>query len=282
MASLRQIRRRMKSVEGIHEITGAMEMIAGFRFRRAENRFSKARPFLIELERLVNNLAPAATQLNDPFFVDRAVVKKTLVVVTGDRGLCGAYNTNLVKAAMHWLEENRRFDPSLVPVGKKGADFFKKRNLPILSAYPEKGFAEPSLAQTINDDLKKAYLSGRTDSIELLYTGYRSAGDRNEVRPFLGLGYLAAKAPKDVDFIYEPTFEHIFKSAVSRYLEGRIYLALVESLTSEQSARMIAMKQATENGEEVLDDLSLLRNKTRQATITRELTEIVGGAAALI
>lgn len=285
MASLRQIRRRMRSIENIHEITKAMEMIAAFRFKKAENRFSKSRHYLAEMEKLVANLSAAATELRDPLFEKRDVRRKTLVLFTGDKGLCGAYNSNLIRLASQWLKDNASSETSLVPVGKVGYEYFRKRNVRMLASYPEKTAADLALAKKITEELKSLFLSSKTDSIEFLYTTYRvGSTGQNRVTPFLALRYLVerASATAEIDYIYEPGFDTVFSALLGRYLEGKMFLTLLESLTSEYSARMVAMKQATENGEEVLDSLRLLRNKTRQATITRELSEIVSGASVLV
>ncbi len=276
----------MKSIENIHEITKAMEMIAAFRFKRAENRFSKSKSYLSELEKLVANLSSAAGELTDTLFEKRQVAKKALVLMTGDKGLCGAYNTNLIRSATQWLKENSRFEPVLVPVGKVGLEFFRKRHLPFLFSYPEKSMVDIALAKRITADLKDAFLKKRVDSVEILYTSFRvGSTGQNKIAPFLGLSYLTqGKEGSKVfsEYIYEPDFQSVFMTVVSRFLEGKVYLCLLESLTSEYSARRMAMKQATENGEEVLEGLRLLRNKTRQATITRELSEIVSGASVLV
>lgn len=284
MASLRQIRRRMKSIENIHEITKAMEMIAAFRFKKAENRFSRSRAFLTELEKLVGNLAASAGQMEDPLFERRQIRKRTLVVMTGDKGLCGAYNANLLRAALDWMRGNAQDELTLVPVGKVGAEFCRRKKLPVAFTVGERGAIDAAYAQRLNQELKNLFLSGRTDAIEILYTNYRVGGTgQNLFAPFLSLSRLMdAQTQTSAEYIYEPVFKDVFLTLVSRYLEGKVYLTLLESVTSEYSARMVAMKQATENGEEVLDSLKLLRNKTRQATITRELSEIVGGAAALV
>ena len=300
MASLRQIRRRMKSIENIHEITKAMEMIAAFRFKKAEGRFSRSKAYLGEMETLVANLSGSLDDstyarrsgtdstnfVAGPLFEKRVLKKKTLVVITGDKGLCGAYNTNLLKAAVAWLKENQGLETSLIPVGKVGHESFKKRHFPTLSVYPEKAPVDVVLTKKITEDLKGLFLSGKTDSIELLYTSYRagSAG-KNYLVPFLSLSYLRERANEGKvtpEYIYEPDFQAVFFSLLSRYLEAKIYITMLESLTSEYSARMIAMKQATDNSDEILDNLRLLRNKTRQATITRELSEIVSGASVLV
>lgn len=286
MASLRQIRRRMKSIKSIHEITKAMEMIATFRFKKAEVRYTRSRAYLMEMEKLVANLSASAAKLSHPLFEKRELHKKTLVVMTGDKGLCGAYNSNVIRTASQWLKDNAAFDPKIVPVAKVGTEFFRKRHLDFPLSYPEKSMADFSLAKKITSELKELYLSGRTDSVELLYTSFRVGGTgTNRITPFLGLSHLVeVKDPKagETEYIFEPDFSSVFVSLLERMLEGKMYLALLESLTSEYSARRIAMKQATENGEEVLDSLRLLRNKTRQATITRELSEIVSGASVLV
>ena len=286
MASLRQIRRRMKSIENIHEITRAMEMIAAFRFKKAEGRFSRSRAYLSEMENILANLSGSAENLTHPLFEKRKVAKKTLIVMTGDKGLCGAYNANILRTANHWLKQNRDGEVSFVPVGKVGYETLKKRQLVLAAFYPEKASADLNLAKKITEDMKNIFLKKQTDSIELLYTSYRAGGTgQNKIVPFLPLNYLVENRKikgSPVDYIYEPDFNSVFFSLLQKFLEGKMYLTLLESLTSEYSARMVAMKQATENGEEVLDDLRLLRNKTRQATITRELSEIVSGASILV
>ena len=276
----------MRSIENIHEITKAMEMIAAFRFKRAEGRFTRSRAYLLEMENILANLSSAAVDLVHPLFEKRKIRKKTLIVMTGDKGLCGAYNTNVLRAASQWLKENKEFELSVIPVGKVGYETFKKRQTPLASFYPEKAPADLSLAKKIAENLKAIFLKRQADSVELLYTSYRAGGTgQNRVIPFLPLNYLTQDRKTkntEVDYIYEPGFNDVFFSLLDRFFEGKTYLALLESLTSEYSARMVAMKQATENGEEVLDTLRLLRNKTRQATITRELSEIVSGASVLV
>ena len=276
----------MKAIHNIHGITKAMGMIATFRFKRSENRFSRSRNYFQEMEKMVANLSAAAVDLKDPLFENRKIKKKALVVMTGDKGLCGAYNSNLIKAAMHWLKENSAYSPVIIPVGKVCHEFCRKKSVPTLLGYPEKALADLLLAKKITEELKQAFLSGQVDSVEILYVAYKpgSAG-RNYQIPFLSLSYLMenAKDPKNaVDYIYGADFDTVFTTLLSRYLEGKVYMTLLESLTSESSARMLAMKQATDNAEDVLDNLKLLRNKTRQATITRELSEIVSGASVLV
>ena len=276
----------MKAIHNIHGITKAMGMIATFRFKRAENRFSRSRNYFREMESMVSNLSAAATDLKDPLFEARKIKKKALVVMTGDKGLCGAYNSNLIKAATVWMKENEAFSPVIIPVGKVMSEFCRKKQIATILGYPEKALADLALAKKMTEELKTAFVSGQVDSIEILYAAYKAGTPgRNAQMPFLSLSYLMEKAAGEknvIDYIYEPDFNTVFLTLVERYLEGKIYMTLLESLTSESSARMLAMKQATDNAEDVLDNLKLQRNKTRQATITRELSEIVGGAAVLV
>ena len=276
----------MKAIHNIHGITKAMGMIATFRFKRSENRFSRSRNYFQEMETMIGNLSGAASDLKDPLFEDRPIKKKALVVMTGDKGLCGAYNSNLIKAAMYWMKDNEAFSPVIIPVAKVCYEFCRRKQLPTLLGYPEKALVNLELAKKMTEEIKQAYLSGQVDSVDILYVSYKpGTPGRNRQMPFLSLRYLMEQgkdARNPVDYIFEPDFSTVFLSLLSRYLEGKIYMTLLESLTSESSARMLAMKQATDNAEDVLDNLKLLRNKTRQATITRELSEIVGGASVLV
>src|SRR5262245_9983429 len=191
MASLRQIRRRMKSIHNIHGITKAMEMIAAFRFKKAENRFSRSRAYFREMERLVQNLAASATERSDALFEKRDVKKKALVVLTGDKGLCGAYNTNLLREADRWQKKNAAFETFVIPAGKIGAEALKKKHARVFASYPERSNVDFALARRVVEELKKAFLSGKLDSIELLYAPYRAGGaGAPKVVPFLGLSYL--------------------------------------------------------------------------------------------
>lgn len=285
MASLRQIRRRMKSVQSINAITKAMQMISTFRFKRAEGRFSKIRSYLMELEGILSNLSASAKDLKHPLFEKRDVKKKALVVMTGDKGLCGSYNTNLMKQALLWKKRNASAEVFLIPVGKVSCESFRKKGHALALFYPDKAALDFTTAKKVMAEIKELYLSGKVDEVELLYTKFKlGASPVSKLEPLLPLNHLVESVQEDaaVDYIYEPSFEKVFFDLLQRYLEGKMYLSILESLTSEYSARMMAMKQASENGEEVLHDLKLLKNKTRQAVITRELSEIVGGASILV
>lgn len=283
----------MKSIENIHEITKAMEMIAAFRFKKAEGRFSKSRAYFLEMEKLISNLSSASMDLKharpiggQALFEKRNVKKKALILIAGDKGLCGAYNTNLLRAASVWLKQNADFETAIIPVGKIACESFKKKDIAKPLVYLEKSGVDLPFAKRITEEVKNIFLSGAADAVDIIYTSFRMGGTGQiKTYPFLSLNYLMQtdkKTPQNVDYIYEPSFEELFTALLEKYLEGKMYMSLLESLTSEYAARMMAMKQATENGEEVLDDLKLLRNKTRQSVITRELSEIVSGASVLV
>ncbi len=174
MASLRQIRQRMKAIHNIHGITKAMGMIATFRFKRSENRFSRSRNYFLEMEKMVGNLSAATTDLKDPLFADRKIIKKALVVMTGDKGLCGAYNTNLIKAMTVWLKENAAYQPVIIPVAKIASEFCRRKHLATLLGYPEKAQVNLELAKKMTEELKELFLSGRVDSIDILYGAYKA------------------------------------------------------------------------------------------------------------
>lgn len=285
MASLRQIRRRMKSVENIHEITAAMEMIAAFRCKKAEGRFSRSRAYLAELEKLVSKISSGTGEVKDALFAKREIKNKALVVMTGDKGLCGAYNANILRAALGWQKEQTA-QTAFIPVGKVGAEFLRKRKAQVLASYPDKSAADLAMAQKLMAQLKELYLSGQVDEIAVLYMSFRVGGTgRIQIAPLLPFSWLTEKKAEGGtpdDYLVEPDRETLYLALLKKYTEGKMLLLLLESLTSEFAARMVSMKQATENGEEVLDDLKLLKNKTRQATITRELSEIVAGASILV
>ena len=228
MASLRQIRRRMKSVQSINSITKAMQMISTFRFKRAETRFSKIRAYFQELGGILSNLSSAAVNLEHPLFEKREVKKKTLIVMTGDKGLCGSYNTNLFKNALLWKKQNAAYEVSMIPVGKVGYESFKKKGHSLALFYPEKAAADFTLAKKMTEEVKNLYLSGKADEVSLIYTRFKAGGaGLTVVEPLLPLNHLVENKndkTQPVDYIYEPGFEQVFFDLLQRYLDGKIYL----------------------------------------------------------
>jgi F-type H+-transporting ATPase subunit gamma len=284
MSSLKVIRRRIRSIGNTQKIFKAMETVAAAKLRRAQQRAQAARPYAMKITEMLDNLSGAASELEHPLFQAREVKRTALVAVTAQRGLCGAYNTNLIRAA----EERLRGAPdgtlALVLVGKKGRDHFRRRRWPTLSAHADvPAEAEIAFARGLTEELIGRYLEGEIDRVELMYTQFVNAITRKIVTEvFLPVGGgRATGGGADRGTIFEPGPEAIFSELLPRYATAKLFAAMADALASEHSARMIAMGAARKNAGELLDMLVLQRNRVRQAMITKELLEIVAGAEAL-
>jgi F-type H+-transporting ATPase subunit gamma len=283
VATLRDIRRRIRSVRSTAQITKTMEMVSAAKLRRAQTALESARPYDQELKKVLANLASASGDTLHPVFVRREVKRRALIVITSDRGLSGAFNMNLIKTAEGRLREGGT-PIALVTLGRKGADYFRRRNASVLLSNTELGGAASwKMAEELSRDLTARFLAGEIDEVDLVFTHFKSALFRSiVVEPFLPLGRNeAAESASQLDYIFEPSPEGILEKIVPYYLAMRLYMALAESAASEHGARMVAMGSATKNANEMIQDLTLHMNRTRQATITRELVEIVAGAEAL-
>lgn len=283
MATLRDIRRRIRSVRSTAQITKTMEMVSAAKLRRAQTALESARPYDQELKKVLANLASASGDSLTPVFVRREVKRRALIVITSDRGLSGAFNVNLIKAAEGRLRAGGA-PISLVTLGRKGADYFRRRNASVLVSNTELGgVASWKMAEELSRDLTARFLAGEIDEVDLVFTHFKSALVRSIViEPFLPLGRTeTAETVQTLDYIFEPSPEAILEKIVPYYLAMRLYMALAESAASEHGARMVAMGSATKNANEMIQNLTLHMNRTRQATITRELVEIVAGAEAL-
>ncbi len=284
MASLKDIRKRIRSTRSAQQITKAMEMVAAAKLRRAQARATAARPYAAKITEMLGNLAGAGAELEHPLLQTREVQRTALVVVCSDRGLAGAYNANVIRAAEVRLRKAEAGTLPLVLVGRKARDYFKRRKYPVLATYTELP-AEVSLdfVRTLTQDLIALYVSGQVDRVEVLYTRYVNAMVRHVVsEPFLPVGAdVEGQPPRDSNAIFEPDAESIFAELLPRYAAARMFAALADSLASEHGARMVAMGSARKNAGEMIDMLVLKRNRLRQAVITKELSEIVAGADAL-
>jgi len=285
MATLRDLKRRIKSVQGTQQITKAMEMVAAARLRRAQAKVESSRSYASKMQFMLDNLTRASASLDHPLFEKREVKKVGIMVVTSDRGLCGSYNHNVISEA----EKLRKcYDPdqvSLILAGKKGYTYYSKRVCEIVLKYLEMG-AMLDLAQvrTITDDLVNLFLSGQVDEIHFVYTKFLSAvSHKVTTEKFLNIESQVKAEEKagQVDYIFEPDPESIFSKLLPSYCMTRVLMALAESFASEHATRMISMGAATKNAEEMIDNLTLVMNKLRQATITKEMLEITTGAEAL-
>jgi F-type H+-transporting ATPase subunit gamma len=284
MASLKVIRRRIRSVTSTQQITKAMETVAAAKLRRAQARAQASRPYAQKIGEMLDNLAGAASELEHPLFQARETRRTALVLVAADRGLCGAYNTNLIRAAEQRLRSAPADAIALVLVGRKGRDYFRRRRYPVLATHAElPAEASLELARRLVDDLIARFVSGEVDRVEILYTHYVNALTRKLVTEvFLPVG--ADRPPgggTDRGTIFEPDPESIFGELLPRYATAKMFAAMADALAAEYSARMVAMGAARKNAGELLDALVLARNRARQAMITKELLEIVAGAEAL-
>ncbi|MEP6915513.1 MAG: ATP synthase F1 subunit gamma [Acidobacteriota bacterium] len=299
MPSLLDIRRRVRAVKSTQQITKAMKMVAASRLRRAQERIQQARPYAAEMRRVLNSLASrvdsSAHPLLDERDVPRADGRALLIVVTADRGLCGSFNTNVIKAAGNFITGDVRRQAALALIGRRGRDFFSRRGFPILHEQVNL-FAQLRFdhAKTISDAAIKAFVSGEVDSVHLAYNEFKSVmTQRVVVEQVLPIPRAAitvsagtptatsgAAAP-EIDYLYEPAPEELFKHLLPNYVEVQVYRALLESNAAFYAAQMTAMDAATRNSGEMIEALTLYMNKVRQAAITREIIEVVSGAQAL-
>ncbi len=263
-----------------------MEMVSAAKLRRAQSTVESARPYATDLRAVLGNLAQASGDLLHPAFLKREVKSRAIILVTSDRGLCGAFNANLIRAAEERMRSAAQ-PTQLVLLGKKGADYFRRRSVPVLAARTDLGgIADWKFAEEMSRTITAKFEAGEIDEVDLVYTRFKSALNRYlVVEPYLPLGRDAESpdAAKAIQraYLYEPDPGEILSRIVPYLLAMRLYMALAESAASEHGARMIAMGSATKNARDMIQDLTLHMNRTRQATITREIVEIVAGAEAL-
>ena len=289
MATLRDIKRRIVGVKNTQQITKAMKMVAAAKLRRAQSNAINARPYSDKIASLIARIPTEEDIMSNPFFIEREVKDVAIVVVTADRGLCGSFNHNIIKETETYIEEEltpNRINYRLFTAGKKGTDYFSKRNFDILGS--DTGFYSPlefTTAIKISDFIIQNFLDGTFDKIILIYNTFVSIIQQKiEAKQFLPIPInieLVGGQLKEINYILEPNREYIFKNLVPKHLKAQVWRALLESYAAELSARMTAMDNATTNAEEMIKSLNLTYNKERQASITKEILEIVSGANAL-
>ncbi len=280
MPSMRDIKRRIKSVKSTQQITKAMKMVAAAKLRRAQERVVQARPFAKELSETLGRLVAVAKDAAHPLLEVRESKSIGYVVITADRGLAGGYNANLIRKANTEIKELG--EVSLVTVGRKSRDFFRRIGRPIKSEFV--GLGEDidfSTAKEIANTVMNLYTSGEFDEVYLVYTEFVTALTQKPTTIKLLPVQTPEQSGPQLDYIYEPSPEAVLNVLLPKYVETTLFRALLESKASEHGARMTAMGSATENAKEMIDKLTLSFNRARQAAITREISEIVGGAAAL-
>ena len=286
MATLREIRDRISSIKSTQQITKAMKMVAAAKLRRAQDNIISMRPYAYRMRDVIGHLTALAVETGEiPLMQQRPVERVLLVVVTADRGLCGAFNSNIIRQTTHRINEYKEIELEIYPVGRKGYEFFSRRSIPIkeqkINFFNFLAFED---AIQISKDLISYFNSGAYDRIEIVYNEFKSVVQQNViVETFLPFTpdpeMLEDKSM--VDFIYEPDKETILNVLIPKHLNTQIWRILLESYAAEQGARMTAMESATDNAEELVNTLTIYYNRTRQAAITKEIAEIVGGAEAL-
>jgi len=284
LANIRLIRRRTRGVQGIVKITRAMEMIATSRMRRAQERGLAGRPYSEKIRQVLADLAalPQAGDLLHPLLQRRPVSKIAMVLITPDRGLCGVLNANLNRRTASFILE-QSLPVTLIAVGRKGLDFMRRYGRDIRAEFTRLG-DRPSLLDTlpISRIIIDDYTNGVIDLVYLVYAQFISTMvQRPILQQILPIEPAAIPRAQNVDYIYEPSPDEVLGELLPRFVEMQVYHAILESIASEQSARMVAMRNATDNANELIGELTLMYNKARQESITNELLDITGGAAAL-
>jgi F-type H+-transporting ATPase subunit gamma len=283
MATLLDIRRRIRSVKSTQQITRAMKMVATARLRRAQDSIFNARPYANQILTLLASLAARTEQRAHPLLAERPIEKVLLVLITADRGLCGAFNANLIRAAHNYLEELGDKAVSIIAVGRKGRDVFRKQPLEMVSEHINLfGHLEFSHAQQIAKEIIDLYTEQKVDAVDFLYNEFKSIlTQRVRVERYLPIKPVQpATGEALIDYIYEQPASEILNALLPRYVEIEVYRALLESQAAELAAKMTAMDAATNNAAELIDSLTLHLNRVRQAAITREIIEVVSGGAA--
>ena len=274
--STKEIKNRIRSMESTKQITKAMEMVAASKLRQAQARVTDSRPYFEILYQTICNIVDSNSDLSSPYLVARPVKRSLYVVIAGDRGLAGGYNSNILKLVAADMGSKNAI---VFPIGKKAVDYFRSHNVPMVTeGYAEAADVSIGDCFTIAKQLSRAYLSGEYDEIFIGYTNFVSVLSQTPaILSMLPLVQSQSKAPTS-DIIYEPDSTQVFEAIVPEYLGGILYGALCESRAAEQAARRTAMDAATQNAEEMIADLSLKFNQARQAAITQEITEIVAGS----
>jgi F-type H+-transporting ATPase subunit gamma len=292
MPSLLDIRRRVRAVKSTQQITKAMKMVAASRLRRAQERIQQARPFATEMLRVLNSLAtrvdPTSHPLLDERKTPRAGGKSLLFVITADRGLCGSFNTNAIKAASTFIVEDPAREVALGLIGRRGRDYFARRGFEV--RYEEVNLFQAlqfTHAQRIAGAAIDAFTQGQADSVYLVYNEFKSVmSQRIVVERLLPIPRLEIEPAKgivipQIEYLYEPSPAELFNTLIPRHVEVQAWRALLESNAAFYAAQMTAMDSASRNAADMIDQLTLYMNKVRQAAITREIIEVVSGAEAL-
>jgi F-type H+-transporting ATPase subunit gamma len=290
MASLLDMRRRIKSVKNTQQITKAMKMVAAAKLKRAQDRVMAARPFAQKMSAVLGNLsAKIGDELSHPLLDERGDSKYLYVLVTADKGLAGAFNANVIKATQADLRSNSDKDISMIAVGRKGRDFFRRRDMNIVEEYlglTGGGSANYSDASDIAKQITKTFTEdGSIDKVFLVFTEFKTVlSQKPVIEQLLPIPKITSGESSETagatEYVYEQPAVEIFGKLLPKQIETQVYKAMLESVASEQGSRMTAMDSASKNAGELIDSLTLNMNRIRQAAITKEIIEVVSGAAA--
>jgi F-type H+-transporting ATPase subunit gamma len=288
MASLRDIRKRIRSVKNTRQITKAMKMVSAAKLRRAQENVIAARPYARTLDAVMSTLISRSDvgSVGHPLLTRREVKKVELLVITSDRGLAGGFNSNITRRALKFMQDNPGLEVTLTTVGRKGGDFLRGRNAAVRKDNP--GIWAKlnwATADGLAKELAQRFLDGEVDAVYLMYNEFVSAISQlpstSQLLPFEAKASEAKSGESQVDYEYEPDPQAVLEKLVPQAVSVKVYRALLESFAAEHAARMTAMENATRNAGDMIGSLTLFYNRSRQAQITKELVEIVSGAEAL-
>jgi len=284
MPSTIDIRRRIRSVKNSQQITKAMKMVAAAKLRRAQERMFAARPYAAGLRKVLSSVSTRVDISAHPLLQSREPERNVVVVVvTADRGLCGAFNANVIRAAQNFIREQSFESFSVLTIGRKGGDFFKRRPIPVRQNVMVAQALSLGVAHEIADSLIKDFIEEKIDGVYVVYNEFKSIiAQHVRVERLLPIARDFEEGPEQggVDYLYEPGPEQILSDLLPKHIEFQLYRVLLESAAAEQGARMTAMEAATKNASDMIEHLTLTYNRIRQAAITKEIIEIVSGAAA--
>jgi F-type H+-transporting ATPase subunit gamma len=284
MPNLLDLRRRVRSIKNTQQITKAMKMVSAAKLRRAQDRILSARPFALKMLEVLNSLATRADPKAHPLLVVREPKRVEVVVITADKGLAGAFNANILKEAMSFLEKENAGELELQVVGRKARDFFRRRDFTIRSEYVDifRNLTYEHCREVARPIMDR-YMEGSLDAVYIIYNQFKNVMQQDVVAErLLPLEKLHFERPEEeFDYIYEPTAKEILAELLPTHVEYQVWHALMESAAAEQAARMTAMDSATKNASELIDHLTLTMNRVRQASITNEILEVVSGVEAL-
>ncbi len=287
MASTRQLKGRIRSVKSTKQITKAMELVAASKMRRAQEAAHATDAYTQAASELLTKLARDGETTNHPLYETREVKNRIVIIITSNRGLAGAYNTNVIKRYLSRLKEDdqQKVRTSTIAIGKKGASLATRlKNDHVIAVYNDLiDHPDGAALKAVTQSIVTAFLSGEADSVEVIYTKYINSMTQEAVtQPLLPAGFTEAEPSHTItQALFEPSAEEVLTAATTRLVEAQLFQALLDAVASEHSMRMVAMKNATDNATDLVDDLTLEMNKVRQASITQELAEISGGVEAM-